>query len=223
MRTTAQRIEREHRIRVSGVVAMGHASVAIASTAEAAGAALIVLGPHARRLGDRLYLGSTALGVARVATCPVLVAWNRPAASYADCLVGMDFSPPSLRAATTAARLFPSAAITLLHAVPSIESPMLLTGALSEAIDAAKIKLREEAVERLAHAFSPGQPGRLDFAKRRAVVAPAARALLRALSGGKFDLLALGRDARAEFAERVLGSVPANMLLHAPTDVLIVP
>ena len=223
IRALAQRLEREHRIRVSGAVAMGHASEAIASTANAVQASLIVLGPHSHRLADRLYLGSTALGVARMATRPVLVVRNRPAAGYARCLVGVDFSPPSQRAAIAAARLFPSVAITLLHAVQSVEGPMLLTGALREAIDAAKAALCEQAGERLAQAFPAGQPGRLDSAKRHAVAVPTVRALMRELNSGKFDLLALGRDAKAALAERVLGSVPANMLVNAPTDVLIAP
>jgi nucleotide-binding universal stress UspA family protein len=223
VRRTAQRIERKHEVPVSGMVAIGQASEAIASTATDAHASLIVLGPHARRLGDRLYLGSTALGLARIATCPVLVVRNRPGTSYANCLVGVDFSPASQRAATTVARLFPSAAITLLHAVLSVEGPMLFTGALREAINAAKEKLRKEALDRLAHELPAGQTGQLNLAKYRAVIGPAHAALSRALANGRYDLLALGRDAKAQLVERVLGSVPANLLVSAPTDVLITP
>lgn len=223
IRALAQRLEREHRIRVSGVVVMGRASEAVASTARAAHASLIVVGPHGSRLIDRLYLGSTALGIARMATCPVLVVRNKSTAGYGRCLVGVDFSPPSARAATTAARLFPAAEIKLLHAVQSVEGPMLFTGALRESIEAAKAALRRQAMQRLSQMFPGEQPGRLGSAKRRTVVAPAARALLRELEGGKFDLLALGRDSRVSLAERVLGSVPANLLVNAPSDVLIVP
>lgn len=219
IRAVADQLSRKHGIIVAGVVAMGHASEAIASTAAAVHASLIVLGPHV----GRLYLGSTALGAARGATCPVLVVRNRPKAEYLRCLAGVDFSPPSQRAATAAARLFPSAAITLLHAVQSVEGPMLFTGALREAIDTAKAALRVQAQERLARLFPAGQPGRLDSARRRAVIGSAQIALQRALQSGKFDVVVLGRDAKAALAERVLGSVPANMLLNAPTDVLIVP
>ena len=223
IRAVADQLSRKHGIIVAGVVAMGRASEAIASTAAAVHASLIVLGPHVGRLGDRLYLGSTALGVARGAPCPVLVVRNRPKAEYLRCLAGVDFSPPSQRAATAAARLFPSAAITLLHAVQSVEGPMLFTGALRDAIDSAKAALRVQAQERLARLFPAGQPGRLDSARRRAVIGSAQIALQRALRSGKFDVVVLGRDAKAALTERVLGSVPANMLLNAPTDVLIVP
>lgn len=219
----ADAVSRQHGVPTSGVVAEGSAVAAIASAASDAHAALVVLGPHNRRLGDLLYLGSTALGLARAATCPVLVVRNAAGAAYARCLAGVDFAPPSQRAVITAARLFPSTAITLLHAVPSFDGPMLFTPELAEAVRVAKLTLREEAIERLARAFPAGQPGQLDSAERRAVVESAAGALLHALESGGFDLLALGRDAKSALGERVLGSVPANLLLHAATDMLIVP
>jgi nucleotide-binding universal stress UspA family protein len=100
---------------------------------------------------------------------------------------------------------------------------MLFTPELAEAVRAAKLGLREEAVKRLAEAFPAGQPGQLDCAERRAVVESAAGALLHALESGDFDLVALGRDAKSALGERVLGSVPANLLLHAVPDMLIVP
>jgi nucleotide-binding universal stress UspA family protein len=223
IRAMADELAHKHGIIASGVVAMGRASEAIAATANAVQASLIVLGPHGRRLGDWLYLGSTALGAARSATCPVLVVRNKPKAGYARCLVGTDFSLPSQRAAVTAARLFPSAAITLLHAAQSVEGPMLFTGALRTAIDAALAAVRVQARKRLAELFPAAQPGRLDSAARRVVIAPAHIALQRALKSRKFDVVALGRDSNAALAERVLGSVPANLLINSPTDVLIVP
>lgn len=207
----------------SGVVAKGPATAAIAAAASDAHATLIVLGPHNRRLGDLFYLGSTALGVARATSCTVLVVRNAARAAYEQCLVGVDFSPPSQRAVVTAARLFPSTAITLLHAVASFDGPMLFTAALAEAVRAAKVSLREAAIERLAQAFPAGQPGQLDAAQRRAVVESAAGALLHELESGRFDLLAVGRYAKSDLGERVLGSVPANLLLHAAADMLIVP
>lgn len=223
IRAAADELSRQHGITTSGVVAEGRAVEAIAAAASAAHAALIVLGPHKRRLGDLLYLRSTALGLARAAICPVLVVRKPAGAAYAQCLAGVDFSPSSQRAVITAARLFPSTAITLLHAVPSFDGPMLFTTELAEAVRAAKLSLREEAIVRLAEAFPAGQPGQLDCAERRAVVESAAGALLHALESGGFDLVALGRDAKSAVGERVLGSVPANLLLHAAADMLIVP
>lgn len=180
IRTAAEELGRKYGIAASRVAAIGHASAAIAATADEVNASLIVLGPHSRRPGDRLYLGSTALKLARIAACPVLVVCGSPAvAGYARCLVGIDFSQPSERAALVAARLFPAAEITLLHAVQSVEGPLLLTGALREAINAAKKKLREEALQRLTRMFAAGQPGRLDSGRRIAVIGSASRALLR--------------------------------------------
>jgi len=223
IREVASQLARKHGVLASGVVAVERPPKAIAATADAAHASLIVLGPHSRRLGDWLYLGSTALGIARMGKCPVLVVRNRPAARYGRCLVGMDFSPASQRAATAAAQLFPSTELTLLHAVQSIEGPMLFTGASSEAIDAANAALRMQAQKRLVRLFPAGRPGKLDSAKRRAVIGPAHLALRRALKSGRFDVVALGRDSMPALTERVLGSVPANLLLNAPSDVLVVP
>lgn len=219
----AAELERDHGVRVSTRMPSGSPSRAIGAAARSAQAALVVMGTHGRRLGDRLYLGSTALGVLRGTDCPVLVVRNAATAPYRRCLVGMDFSPPSARAARAAATLFPAADLTLLHAVQSIEGSMLLTGELREAVRDGKAQLREQAVSRLAQAFAGPQPGRLAAARRRAVAGPAAAALLRALQGGRFDLVALGRDARPALAERIIGSVPANLLLHAPADLLIAP
>lgn len=223
IRAAADKLAHKHGIIASGVVATGRASEAIAATANAVQASLIVLGPHGRRLSDWLYLGSTALGAARNATCPVLVVRNRPKAGYARCLVGTDFSPPSQRAAATAARLFPSAMITLLHAADSVEGPMLFTVRQRAAFGAATAAVRAQALKRLARLFPAGQPGRLDSAARRVVIAPAHIALQRALKSRKFEVIALGRDSRTALTERVLGSVPANLLINSPTDVLIVP
>lgn len=223
LRAMAARLERDHGIRVSTRMPSGRASRAIAAAARSAQASLVVLGAHGQRLGDRLYLGSTALGVVREVDCPVLVARNEAAAPYRRCLVGMDFSPPSARAATAAAALFPAADLTLLHAVQAITAPMLLTGELREAVRAGMAELRAQAGAQLAKAFAGPQPGRLSAARRRAVAGPATAALLRELGDGRFDLVALGRDARPALAERVIGSVPANLLTHSPADLLIVP
>jgi len=223
LRAMAALLERDHAIRVSTRMLSGHASRAIAAAARSTQAALVVLGAHGQRLGDRLYLGSTALGVVREVDCPVLVVRDAGTVTYRHCLVGMDFSPPSARAATAAAALFPAADLTLLHAVQAIAAPMLLTGELREAVRAGMAELREQAGARLSKAFAEPQPGRLAAARRRAVAGPATAALQRELQGGRFDLVALGRDARPALAERVIGSVPANLLVGTPVDLLIVP
>lgn len=223
LRALAERLQREHGIRVTARMAMGRAAQSIADAARAESAGLVVLGPHGRRAGDVLLLGSTALAVARGSDCAALVVRNPAPAPYTRALVGMDFSPASERGAVTAATLFPGARITLLHAVQSVEGPMLLTGALQEAIRSAKVELRKRAAARLEAAFPGAQPGRLGAARRRAVIGPAAPALLRLEKQGSFELIVVGRDARAALAERVLGSVPANLLMHARADLLIVP
>jgi nucleotide-binding universal stress UspA family protein len=223
IRTSAERLARRHRIRTSGVVATGRATEAIAASAQALQAALVVLGPHSRRLADRLYLGSTALGTARRLPVPVLVVKRRPSGAYARGLVGVDFSAASERAAIAAARLFPSAEITLVHAVPSVEATLGFSAALQQTIPMLKAALRERATERLARIFVGPQPGKLGHATRRLLEGPPAHALLRELERGRHDLVALGRAAESALVEGILGSVPANLLLNAAADVLIVP
>ncbi|MCX7960098.1 MAG: universal stress protein [Burkholderiales bacterium] len=213
VRAAAARISRARDVACTGVVVLGRAARALAAKAQEARAALLVLGPHGRRFGDRLYLGSTALGLARLAPCPVLVARRRPALPYRRCLAGFDFSPASLRAVQAAARLFPAVEFTLLHAVQPAAAPLRLDAGLRSAL------LREAEV-RLARAVETGAPA---AASRRVAMGPAHLVLKRALSAGRFDLVALGRHAGSALGERVLGSVPANVLVNARADVLISP
>ncbi len=221
--SAAIRLARKYGISATAKVVHGKPSEALDAAANSLDAALVVLGPHSSRLSDRLYMGSTALGTVRRARCPVLVVRNRPKNAYRRALVAVDFSASSSRAAVSVATWFPAMPIGLLHAVQAVDGPMLLTAALREALESAKVELREQAEQRLADWFPAGQPGQLDLAARCTLVAQATPALLREVKTGEYDLLALGRDAGSEFGERVLGSVPANMLTATPVDVLLVP
>lgn len=56
-----------------------------------------------------------------------------------------------------------------------------------------------------------------------AVHGPPASVLIEAAAASKADLIVLGRHGGSALDERVLGSVPDNVLHYAPCDVLLVP
>lgn len=90
-------------------------AAAILAVAEREGCDLVVLGePRQRLLGP---LGESTLErVVRQSPVSVLVVRDRPHGAYRDLLVGTDFTDEALQALVAVANLFPTAAITLMHA-----------------------------------------------------------------------------------------------------------
>lgn len=132
--------------------------------AEKHGLGLLVVGTQGLSGLPRAILGSTATRVARRSPCSVLMVppeESPPRAERAPALdrilLGIDFSPGSLDAASWAARLAPDAELVLAHAVQIPRPPAPLRGPfpahedlVSSAFDQATRRL-----ERPAEALSP--------------------------------------------------------------------
>lgn len=102
------------------------ADVAIVDYAEAVGADLIVMGTHGRSGLSRLALGSTAEGVLRRATCPVLTVGPDAATTTGPVLAPVAFEASS-DAALAAAGAFAEALgthVVALHVVEPIAFPV---------------------------------------------------------------------------------------------------
>ena len=120
--------------------ALGHPAPAILATARKIHADLIVMGTHARRGPTKFFFGSTAQGVLRRATTPVLIVPRRRrqrkgATRLAGGMLGaIDLGPASSddvrRTARAAARL--GLPLTLLHVVPATPSPRWFASELAD-------------------------------------------------------------------------------------------
>ncbi len=96
-------------------VVQGAPAATIDAVAREIGADLIVIGIARDETLGRYFLGSTVDRLARQTPVPLLVVKNR-LRPYGEILVETDFSPPSQHALMAAARFFPHAPLTLLHA-----------------------------------------------------------------------------------------------------------
>jgi len=97
------------------LIVEGAVAANIDALAREVDAELIVVGIARDETLGRYLLGSTVDRLARRTPVPLLVVKNR-LRPYGEILVATDFSPPSQHALTAAARFFPYAPLTLLHA-----------------------------------------------------------------------------------------------------------
>lgn len=101
---------------VSIIPAIGPAPAMVVDAASSADCGLIVTGvARFNDVGD-YFIGTAVDHVVRHATVPVLVVKQRPHGPYTSVLIATDFSHCSRQALLTAARLFPDAALHLVHA-----------------------------------------------------------------------------------------------------------
>jgi nucleotide-binding universal stress UspA family protein len=113
-------------------VVTGPPGPALAQAAQAAGAALLVLGLHReRRVLDVLRL-TTMERIVLASPVPVLIAHQPADRPYARVLALTDFSPGSAAALTMAARIAPGADF---HAIHALQVPLVATVAVGDAAE----------------------------------------------------------------------------------------
>lgn len=222
LRELAAGIERRFGVSPSVVVRRGRAPQVLAERAQEAGAGLVVVGAHGERFLLDLFVGSTALKLLRLTTCPVLLVKQPPPFDYERIVVATDFSPCARAAANLTAALFPEADLHLFHAyeVP-FEREMYYAGSDDEAVDHYR-RLGEAQARRQLEDFaaSLAEPGRF-LRKARHGYAPALVNQYAAEMGA--DLVVLGSQGKSELAATLLGSVSSHLVLEAPGDLLLVP
>jgi nucleotide-binding universal stress UspA family protein len=185
---------------------------------------LLVLGARGEHWLKDLVLGSTALKLLQEARTPVLVSRVPAARPYAEILVGVDFSPACERAVRFAGAAFPSARQRLLHAfqIP-LEGRMRLAGA-SDAEMQGFLRITRAHAEKDMQRFNASMRGDdREAGDSRVMHGPPASVLIEEAAASQVDIVALGRHGGSASDERVLGSVPDNILHYAPCDVLLVP
>jgi len=222
----ARRLRREGRT-VSTAVLAGPPAKAILDAAQEWGADLIMGGSRGLRAPERLALGSVSAGVARAASCSVLVVKGRLAQPL-HAVMAFDGSTDARRAARQLARLSrPGSTVTVVSVItpPQVHTLGLLPGSIAGTIRA---ELKRTATEMEGRA--------------RAQAAEVARMFQRAgwkvgvmvRSGDPYrEIVATAREVKASLVaagsrgvtglERILvGSVADQLLTHrANLSVLI--
>ncbi|OHT21682.1 universal stress protein [Edaphosphingomonas haloaromaticamans] len=195
----------------------GSAPETIVRTAQERGSDLIVTGvARYNSVGDYV-LGTAVDHVIRNAGVPVLVVKQRPHGQYKTLLVATDLSQCSRAALVKAAKLFPDAALHLVHAYHVPYEGWLTSDDVSEYVRAEAqgeldAFLQEPAVPETLRARTAAKLG---YGETGQVVAQALRE-----TGA--DLIILGTHGRSGFAHATIGSTAESLLSWVPVDTLMV-
>lgn len=196
---------------------VGSPPVAIARCGEAEDVRLLVVGPaRYNSLGD--YIMGTAVDyILRHTVKPVLVVKNRAHQPYRSIIAGTDFSPASADAILQAARLFPKAAVHLVHAwhVPfdGWQQDRFVDGASEQGFAA---QMEDFLCELTA------RETRLGDATTELVRGSPVQAITKALEFDPAALVVLGSHGASGFRQVVIGSTTSDLLRQIDADVLVV-
>jgi len=175
---------------------------------------LIVTGTARSETLGRFLLGTTVEKLARHSSAPILVVKTRPRYMYRTVLVATDFSDASRTALISAARLFPDAAITLIHCTRAI------LGRLSDQKSDGGRQLAQLDCE----AFLGTIPSELRHRLAVLIEEDSLESLVDAFFADRgLDLLVMGSKGRGAVAHALLGSTADRLLSTARCDVLVVP
>ncbi|MGY6552385.1 MAG: universal stress protein [Erythrobacter sp.] len=190
---------------------------AIARAAEAADVRLLAVGPaRYNSLGD--YIMGTAVDyILRHTAKPVLVVKNRAHQPYRTIVAGTDFSVASADAILQAARMFPKAAVHIVHAwhVPfdGWQQDRYVEGETELEFEAQMDKFMSELVAREA---------RLADATTQLVRGGPVHALREALELDPAALVVMGSYGASGLRQAVIGSITSDVLRQIEADALVV-
>lgn len=190
------------------------AAQAILAVAEREACDLIILGEIRQRLAGPLE--GTLDEVVRKAPASVLAVRTRPARPYGRLIVGTDLTDEALQALNSAHRLFPKAAIRVVHAF-AMPYASLLSGSDAERDWASK---KRDGLR--AHVAQAIVPGNHKAPMQLHVVAGSPAAVLRdAATQGDADLSVIGAHPRGMLYDAAVGN--SRLIIDAvPSDILVV-
>lgn len=195
-------------------VRLGEPAPTIARMAKERSARLIVMGLNHHGTVDRVFGGDTVFDVVRLGETPVLVASEPLNHPPRVIVVGVDFSPLSIRAAQLAVNTFPAATdVYLVHVAPSIDVT------IDGWHDLEYAKVARDGFAQVVRALDgcTARVHTVELTGRRE------RELARFARGLKADMLVVGSYRRGLFRRLASGTVAARVLRSAPCPVLIVP
>jgi nucleotide-binding universal stress UspA family protein len=203
----------------------GRSSGAIVDEARTWGADLVVLGHRGRGSIETAVLGSVSAEVVDHAPCPVLVVRRptmrsvvlatdgSPSAQHAEELLSSwpMFAPTPIRVVAVAPTTLPWAFGMGADVGPEAYDAFAMD---AEEARGRQIPIVEAAAARLAASDRPATTEVLDGQPAAAIVAH--------LVARDDDLVVVGSRGHTGLARLLLGSVARNVLLHAPSSVLVV-
>ena len=188
---------------------------------------LVVMGTHGRRGLGRLFLGSVAEEVVRLAPCPVLTLRQqedpRPVEMVQKILVPVDFSDHSLRAVEIAAdlALLYGARLELLHVVQPPAYPELYYPGQATATSVLDFPLLQRRAKDSLDALID-KKGLKDRAESRVIEGYAGTEVPRHAEESKADLLVLSTQGLTGLKHLMLGSVAEKIVRICTCPVLTV-
>jgi nucleotide-binding universal stress UspA family protein len=207
----------DRRVPFDVVIEEGEPTEIVLKAAETHGCDLIVTGIARSETFGRLVLGTTVERLARRAKAPTLVVKSRAKEPYRKIAVGTDFSDASRHALERTARMFPQAALVLMHSY----WPILGTLEKDAAVQAAAQKTASEDCARFLAGAALSEQSRAGL--QTVVESGAIESVVTAYARDKgLDLLAIGARGRNPILDLLLGSTAERLLNAAPCDVLII-
>jgi nucleotide-binding universal stress UspA family protein len=186
---------------------------------------LVILGMRRKRPVRDALVGTTALQLLSVLTCPVLIVRRMPLGAYQNVLLALDRSKASAEVLRTAEALVmgADARASVVHAYqPQYSELMTSAGITDEVIDQytsswkrkSKAGLRDMLMQ-VSHDAS-----RYELILENATTTDAVGNVVRRLNP---DLLVLGTRGRSRLKRALLGSVAQRIMAAARSDILVVP
>jgi nucleotide-binding universal stress UspA family protein len=221
LRSLASELKTHRHVEVRTINANGSVLDEISREAQAAGAALLVLGARGAGFMRRLVLGSTSERLLRRTARPLLVVRQTPREPYRRVLVAVDFSPWSAHAVALARLVAPHARLMLLSAfqVP-FEEKLRFAGVDAATIDHYRRQARAEATQRL-HALAAASGLKPGAWEPCIVEGDASLRIVEHEQEMDCDLVVLGKHGQSAAEELLLGSVSKHVLAEGTSDVLV--
>jgi len=198
-------------------VRLGSPPDVLAQEAERRGASLLVMGIGRHNPLDRLLGTETTLATLRRARVPVLAVSRSFTPTPRRAVIGMDFSPASVRAAKLAMRLMGETGhLTLVHVRPSFDHPSAEWRAWDQEYGRTLSPLFDDTVTQLAAPTGA-------VVDTMTVRGEPATALLAYAQQVNADLIALGTQRHGVLDRLLVGSVATRVVRNARIATLVAP
>ncbi len=195
----------------------GSPPIAIAQAAQADDVKMLVMGPaRYNSLGD-FFLGTAVDYVLRNTETPVLVVKQRARSSYEHIIAGTDFSPASAHAIIEAGKMFPDAAMHVVHAWRVPFEGLQRDRYVRDETEAGERKKLNSFMSALSDSDA-----RFADATSALVHGSTHDAVMSELETYGSALVVLGSHGTSGFKQAALGSVTSDLLRSLPADVLVV-